>query len=292
MRSLVISVFFMISCLFATQSFADEKVKTYKVVLNIDNTVFFHSHFGWKSVAVAFQHAKELDSRLASKKPIFLVLDTGGGGISAGLELIQNMRSLNRPVHTVTIFAASMGFQTVQGLNKRLILKTGTLMAHKARGGFWGEFPGQLDARYEYWIKRVMAMDKIAVKRTKDVHTLDSYRNLIENEFWCDGVDCISQGFADALVNVRCDDTLAGSHVYTQWRFMWGGHAIEKRVTKSNCPLITGYLDYNYYIDGNPVFGVDSWNALYSLPGDTKELKRLIEEKSAEFGYRKVKKGY
>jgi ATP-dependent protease ClpP protease subunit len=217
------------------------------------------------STAAVAQKAKEMDARLPSGEPIFLVLDTPGGYIDYGLEMISNLQNMNRPVHTVTLFAASMGFQTVQGLEKRYILANGTLMAHKARGGFYGEFPGQLDSRYTYYLRKVTRMDQIAVDRTNGKHTLQSFRNLIENEYWCDGQDCVAQGFADQVVKPACDKSLGGIKSIIWDRFLYQNKVVEIILEKSNCPTITGYLGFNVYIDGKPLFS-DGPDALKKKP--------------------------
>lgn len=242
---------FLVSLLFAGTAFAGGK--TYNVTLTNDNTIWLNDYVDSDTVAKVVARAKELDSRLPSKEPIYFVLNTGGGSIDAGIEMIENLKHLNRPVRTITGFAASMGFQTVQGLGPRLIQKQGTLMSHKARGGFYGEFPGQLDSRYVYWLKRVAGMDKIAVARTKGKHTLKSYQTLIENEYWCDGQECLDQGFADFLVNASCDKSLQGTRT-DNYKFIWGGYPIELVWTYDKCPLNTGELDFQVYIGGEPLF--------------------------------------
>lgn len=277
---------------------AEAKVKLAKITLTKDNVVTMNTYFNQQSVAKLTKSVHELDARLPSKEPIFVVLDTGGGSIQAGLEAIQNIKNLNRPVHTISIFAASMGFQTAQGLGYRLITRDGTMMSHKARGGFYGEFPGQLDARYSYYLKRLHRMNKHVVKRTKGKHTLKSYNSLVENEYWCDGVDCIKQGFADALVNASCDKSLEGTTEKLDRKFLWNGLAIKIVDTVSNCPLITGFLDYNIYINDEPIFGSETgyYNPLnsYNIPLEVKqELTKIIQEKlNSRKNHRVVKKGY
>lgn len=240
---------FLVSFLFTGAAMS----ATPQVVLTEDNTIWMNDYFESTTVAKTVARAKELDARLLSKEPIYLVVSSGGGSTDAGLELINNLKNLNRPVHTITDFAASMGFQTVQGLGTRYILSTGTLMSHKARGGFWGEFPGQLDSRYGFWLKRVNEMDKIAVARTKGKHTLKSYKALIENEYWCQGQDCINEGFADKVVNASCDKSLTGTRQANE-KFIWGGAAIELVWTFDKCPLNTGELDFEVYVNGKALF--------------------------------------
>ena len=243
---------------------AESSVK--KVVLTKDNTIVMNDYFSGETVAQVTQKAKELDAKLASGDPLYLVLDSGGGSIDAGIELIENLNNLNRPVRTISLFSASMGFQTVQGVKGlRLITENGTLMSHKARGGFFGEFPGQLDSRYSHYLRRIQRLDKQVVSRTKGKHTEKSYANLIENEYWCDGSDCIAQGFADQVVNPACDQSLNGTHNRLYDRFIYMGHTIEIIDVMSDCPVITSALSWNVYIDGEPLFA-NSTDALTNPP--------------------------
>lgn len=270
------------------------------VTLNADNMIFLEEPFYFRSTSNLVQKAKEMDTRLPKGHPLYLVLDTPGGLISAGLNLIDTLKTLNRPVHTVTLFAASMGFQTVQGLGDRLILPFGTLMAHKARGGFFGEFPGQLDSRYSWYLKRMLALDEITVARTKGKHTLESYRNLYENEYWCDGQDCVDQGFADRVITARCDESLNGTREQLWDRFFYQGRKIEIIDTKSNCPLILGFLDYKILVDGTPLWTLaEQTNSRFyeTISGEDlekikAEVDKKVEERKANKVNRKVQKSY
>lgn len=225
------------------------------ITLSKDNTITLNDAFYGDTVSKLAKKAKELDARTESSDPIYLVLNSPGGSIDAGLELIENLNSLRRPVKTITVFSASMGFQTVQGVKgERLVTQNGTLMSHKASGGFDGEFPGQLDSRYAYWLKRVTRMNEQAVKRTNGKLTLQSYNNLIENEYWCDGQECVDKGFADRVASAQCDKSLEGVRKEVWYRDIFMGMVLEIVVTLDKCPLNTNVMSYNYYIDGQPVF--------------------------------------
>ena len=243
---IAITIMHMSACMYNLAS-----AKT--IVLNSKNVITFESDFNQQSTAELATKALSKDLGKGFYGPMYLFIDSPGGSVDAGIEMIQNLNSLKTKVHTITTFAASMGFHTVQGVKgKRYILENGTLMSHKARGGFQGEFPGQLDQRYNFYKRRLERLDAIVVKRTKGKHTLESYKALYENEYWCDGQDCVDQGFADSVVTVRCDKSLKGTKKVLGGRYRMFGSRIDIYLIKSKCPIITGPLGIKAYINGEP----------------------------------------
>lgn len=239
---------YIVSIILALTSLVSAQETTKTIVLTKDNSIAFRDSFYDKSTAAAVTKALEMDALLPTSEPIYLVLDSGGGSIDWGLLMFENLKGLNRPIHTVTVFSASMAFQTVQNLGKRYILSTGTLMSHKARGGFYGEFPGQLDSRYAHYLKRVTALDVIAAKRAGI--TLKKYQAMIENEYWCDGADCVKDNFADEVIDAKCDKSLAGTTTALADKLFFFDATIEIYLTTSDCPLNTGILDFDVKING------------------------------------------
>jgi ATP-dependent protease ClpP protease subunit len=217
--------------------------------LTKDNTAVLFGVIDSTSVSDVMQQIQKLDSSLKSGYPINLVMYTPGGYIQDGLELNEYLKSVNRPINTVTIFAASMGFQIVQNLKNRYILQNGVLMSHKAAGGFEGEFGdgnSQIDSRYGLWMARILEMDQQTVKRTKGKQTLKSYRAAYQNELWLTGNQAVAGGYADRVVAATCDKSLSGQR--TQ-RLEFMGMGIN--VNYSECPLNTNPLSIEIEIPTN-----------------------------------------
>lgn len=185
------------------------------ITLTQSNTLVLNGPVVSGSVSQVMEEARKLDTETPSKDPIYLFLYTPGGSIQDGLELIESLQALNRPVHTITLFAASMGFQIAQNMGDRYIMKQGTLMSHKAAtsgmGGEFGDGESQLDKRYALWMQIVMDMDLQTVKRTNGKQTLKSYRAAYENELWLTSAQAIKGGYADEVVTVRCGTDLKGN---------------------------------------------------------------------------------
>lgn len=255
------------------------------VTLTKDNTIAINDEFDSHSVAQIEKQARELDSRIQSSDPIYLVINSPGGSIEDGLELINNLSHLRRPVITISLFSASMGFQTVEALGDRLITETGTLMSHRATGGFWGQMPGSLGTRYAFYLKRVLKMDENAVRRSGGKLTKSSYATLVQDEYWCEGQDCIDQGLADKIVHPTCDKSLVGTSTISIYQNIISGFVVEVMADYENCPLNTNVLKYTLLVNGEPLFkdGV----SLY-------ELQRLLgeQEKKDKAKYQKSGGGY
>jgi ATP-dependent Clp protease protease subunit len=248
----------------------DSKSNVETVILSKSNLLLINSEIDGGSTSVVIAAAKKLDSELGSsvlgaKKPLYLFLNTPGGSIQSGLELIEALQGLGRQVNTVTLFAASMGFQMAQNLGDRLILKNGVLMAHHAAGGMEGSFggvhPSQMDNRYQLWIDRVRELDEQTVLRTNGKQTYESYTKQYDQEMWLTGTKSVEQGYADKVVLVKCDKSLDG--VTTNHINFLG---VDISYDLDNCPINTSPMNIKV---GNP----DSNKAL------TKELTNEIISK-------------
>lgn len=206
------------------------------ILLSKDNTVVFRAVVGPISVAKAQQALLDLNNSLPSGKPIYLYLDTPGGDIAAGGLLIDTAKTLGRPVHTVSSFAASMGFAIVQQLNKRYVTPGGVLMAHRARvEGVGGQIPGEFFTAVGFIHKQVHKMEtKNAARLGIDMPT---YTALVRDEYWATGEEAVEQNAADAIANIKCDESLKGTSIETFQTFFG-----DVKVTFSACPAISAPL--------------------------------------------------
>lgn len=211
------------------------------VVLNDENTVSLLDYVYDVSVQRVVSEARRLDDLYPNSGPIYLVIYSGGGSIEAGIEMINNLKTIKRPVKTVTLFAASMAFHTVQGLGERLMFENSTLMQHKAKGSFSGEFPnGQVDHQLDYWRKRVNNLQAVTAKRSG--YKVEYINNLFDNEYWCNVNDCIAKHFADRKVRIQCDKSLSGTKIIEDNHFFFTQQGIIKLTYQyeyENCPLQT-----------------------------------------------------
>jgi len=194
--------------------------------------------------------ATPVDAQYSQERDLYLILLSPGGSIFAGLQLIDSLASLHGvKIHTITIYSASMSFMTSQFLGTRYITRHGEMMSHLARGSFNGEFPGQLDSRYNFYMKRVLDLESQVVKRTNGKQTKESYAKLRENEYYCEGQKCIDDGFADEIANVRCSASLLKEKVEVQTRRFFG-MKIERKVKSNRCPIIMGTQTLSLKVNG------------------------------------------
>ena len=213
--------------------------KEIDIILTERNSVTFNQAFTSDYVAKKQLEILSKNNMLARKDPIYLVMDTPGGSVTAGLAFIDTVKSLKRPVHTITLFAASMGYQVVQELGTRFITPSGSLMSHRgAVSGMSGQIPGELNSRLGYIMGLLDGMNHRAAKRVgMDVR---DYRDAIINELWVFGHQAVDKKHADFIANVTCEKKLVDQVENQEFATIFGAIV----VTYSKCPLITGPIGF------------------------------------------------
>lgn len=248
MKKLLLSLAVLLAIVLIPTAVSSKSNTPDTITLTKDNLLTLSGEVNGDSVGPIILKAKEMDAKLSGKlhlnhsDPLYLYLNTPGGSIQSGLELIEVLKGLGRPVHTVTAFAASMGFQIAENLDNRYVLKSGILMSHRAAGQFAGSFggtsPSQLDSRVRIWTQVTKEMDETVVARTNGKQTLESYQKAYSPELWNTGQEAVAAGYADQVVKVKCGENLTGT-IKHQIEFM--GFPIEYETDA--CPINTSPMN-------------------------------------------------
>jgi ATP-dependent Clp protease protease subunit len=212
--------------------------KPVNILLTENNSVVFNDQVSAESVS---KKTFEIMSKSIKASPIYLILDTPGGSVTAGLRFVDSIKSLGVPVHTITIFAASMGYQFVQELGIRYIIPSGTLMSHRGSvSGMSGQVPGELNSRVGHLQAVLSGMSERASKRVGMAK--EAYEAAIVNELWLDGTNAVQQNHADFIANVKCDESLLRDTYEQEVRTLFGPATLEF----SKCPLISAPIKFRF----------------------------------------------
>lgn len=173
----------------------------------------------------------------ASKKDsMILFLNTPGGSVDAGNDLLQAMEASGKTFTCVVKFAASMGFVITQlGCQKRIILSNGTLMQHQSS---WGLQPQQM-RRQKSFIGYIESLIGDIEQRQADRMkiSLEEFLKRTDNDYWLYGQQAVAANAADTVGNAVCTPELTRkTHIEDRSVFIFN---IQGEV--NDCPLIEGF---------------------------------------------------
>lgn len=209
-----------------------EKYRPY-ITLEKHNTVVLRGSINFRSASdVSIQLLRKANN--PNTETVYLVLDSGGGSIVAGNSIIATMKSIQKPIVCVAIFAASMAHGILQNCTLRYVTENGVSMIHRARGGFQGYFnDGEVESQLKLWKAIVTKMEKTNAKRMKLEY--EEYKKLAANEFWCTGEECVKSNFVSYIVDLRCSAELLAYKIPI-------GSGWDIKGYLSGCPLIRGLI--------------------------------------------------
>lgn len=203
-----------------------------EILLTPENTVTLRGEINDGSVGkLQNKLAEQVNKRGNRIYPIYIVLDSPGGSIDAGLSFIEYAKTIAN-VHTVSLFAASMASGIVQALpGKRYGTETSLLMFHRAKGGFQGQFAdGEVESKLNMATKVVGLLEQKNADRMK--MSLQAYKQAVTNELWHFGSEAVGKS-VDELTSLKCSNELiSGQSTETVQVFIF-----TLTVRYSNCPL-------------------------------------------------------
>jgi ATP-dependent protease ClpP protease subunit len=202
--------------------------------LNSLNTVTFRGAVSAESTTeVLVKLHAAVGTRGSKNYPIYLVLDSPGGGVQSGLSFIDAVKPIKN-LRTVTIFAASMASAIVQAIDgSRLITPAGLMMFHRAAGTVSGQFEtGELESQLQLAKEMVRRMERINASRLGI--TLEAYKAKVVNEYWLLAEQAIADKAADKVVDISCSQELVDRRETGQECSFFG--CVD--VTYSACPSL------------------------------------------------------
>lgn len=204
------------------------------ILLGTANTVTLRGEINDDVAQAAALELMHLNVQRGSQNyTIYLVLDTPGGSIEAGENLIEVVKTIPN-VKTITIFAASMGSAIVQALpGERLMLSSGIQMFHRASGRVGGQFEtGELESRLDFYKKFVRRMEQRSADRMQ--MSLKEYKKRVKDEMWLTSSESLELKAADKVVSVTCTEALtATKQTMTMEVFIF-----KINLEFSGCPLL------------------------------------------------------
>lgn len=204
------------------------------VKLTADNMVLIRTVIDDGSVGKATDQLLTLLSKRGDKHyPIYIVLDSPGGSISAGEDFIQFAKTIPN-VKTLSLFSASMASAIVEGMpGERLMIETAVLMFHRAKGGFQGQFEdGEVESQLAFFKTYVRRMEKRNADRMGI--SLADYKAKVKDEYWIGAEDAVKTGAADRIVDATCSKELIdGKEEVMQTFFIF-----QIKLQFSKCPML------------------------------------------------------
>lgn len=234
-RLFLMSMILTILVLTLTTSLANSESPTKVIKFTEDNHCFLDSSVSAKSMgAMKICLSKKHLKRGKKSYPIYLVINSPGGSVYAGLDFIRFAKNIPN-LKTYTIFAASMASAIVEHLPGDRIGSDFTVtMFHRAKGSFKGQFEdGEVEKQLKLWKEIVRSMETASSKRIGI--SLEEYKKRVKDEWWVYGDDNVTQNTLDSITPAKCSNKLLKKFTSKTVDTLFFGKVT---ISKSKCPLI------------------------------------------------------
>lgn len=164
---------------------------------------------------------------------VYLYINSPGGSIIAGNQLVQAIHASGKKVVCIADFAASMAFSILQSCDQRLVMDDAIIMQHQAATEMKGNVT-KLGKELELLQKLAEGLNKDDAARLG--MPLKEFQAKIHDEWWMvGGEEIVASKAADAVTRVKCSAELSKKREVQIIDSLFG----QAVLTWSGCPLAT-----------------------------------------------------
>lgn len=134
-------------------------------------------------------------------KPIMLYIDSSGGEVNGGLQIIDTMNSLQSPVFTINVaMCASMAAVILSSGAKRMSLPHARVMIHQVSSGMQGNIQDMMVSLEETKHLNDVTMGILAKNCGK---TLEEIKNDTVRDHWIYPEEAVKYGIIDEITGTK-----------------------------------------------------------------------------------------
>jgi ATP-dependent Clp protease protease subunit len=172
------------------------KLEVKRIELDPNQVIMFNTQVDYQSVSLTISRLDELTAQ--GYNHVYIVLDSPGGSVIDGANLIAYMKASKIRIDTVCQgICASMAAQIHQAGKKRYMTDKSILMFHPAALRMGG--------KVEEMLNQIITIKKYVDRLDAEVAAragikYEVFKQMIVSELWVESVDAVEMGFADKIV--------------------------------------------------------------------------------------------
>jgi ATP-dependent protease ClpP protease subunit len=230
-----------------------------EIVLTEGNTVSLKGSVTQTSI---YEVTQSLGEHQNSKEKVYLLIDSPGGSVFAGLDLAYYLKTSGKNVTCISKTAISMAFVILQACNERISMDNSVHMQHVASYGVEGDAPNNLSF-VMFLEKTLKIMQKMQAERLG--LSVPKFNQKTRNDWWLfGGEEPVKHNITDKTETVTCSPKLYEKKEIMQIATMFGPINVEV----SGCPLVSGGKVAKNQAPGSSAKALDTFELRSILSND------------------------
>lgn len=181
--------------------------KTSKAMEVVQNRIYFYSEIDRDKILELNRTMRDIDNLNVIQKentglkelaPIYLHVNSHGGGVSHGLSAMDNIESTRSEVITIVdgMVASAATFLTLAG-NVRYITKNSSMLIHQLSAVFWGTYEEFSDNKKNLDVL-MKQIKNIYLEKTKIPEK--KLNEMLKHDLYFNAKTCLKYGLVDEII--------------------------------------------------------------------------------------------